>query len=121
MSELRMRRVETEIQKIISELIEREIKDPRVKDAFVTVTRVQVSSDFSYAKVLISVLKEEKAEDALEGLKSASGFIRREVGRRIKLRLTPEIHFVLDQSLNYAIDMSMLIDKVIREDESKQS
>ncbi len=120
MSQLRVRRVGIEIQKVLAELIEREIKDARIKDAFVTVTQVDVTPDFMYAKVYVSVLLGDKAEAAMEGLRSSAGFLRKEVGKRVKLRLTPQLQFVLDTSLEYAIGISKVIDRVILEDEEKQ-
>ncbi len=119
MSELRLRRVGQEIKKVISDLLEKGMKDPRLKDSLVTITHVLVTPDFKYAKVYVSVLDDAKAEDVLNGLNSAKGYIRKEVGSKVKLRFTPEFSFVLDKSMEYAMDMSRLIDKVRKEDEER--
>lgn len=97
----RVERLALQIQREVSGLLRTEVKDPRI--GFVTVTRVQLSSDYSYAKVHVSILGEEAARlESLAALERAKGFIRGEVGRRIRMRLTPEIQFVLDESLDYS-------------------
>lgn len=106
-------RVNSEVLKELSEIIRSEIKDPRVKP-MTTVTEVEVTNDLKYCTAYVSVLgNEDEARDTLEGLKKASGFIRKELARRINLRNTPEIRFILDNSLEYGIKMSKLIDEVI--------
>lgn len=113
MSYARTRRIGEEIKKVITELIaEQKIKDSRVTNthSLVSVTTVDVVRDLKYAYVYISVLgKEEDKEKVLEGLKSASGFIRKEVGRTINLRYTPEIIFRGDDSIERGVNMSKLI------------
>ena len=95
-------RINGEVQKELSRIISREIKDPRISP-------------------MTSVVAVEVAQDAtLAGLKSAIGFIRRELARTVNLRNTPEIHFVLDQSIEYGVNMSKLIDDVVRSDEGKE-
>lgn len=97
---LRANRVGEQMKKELSDIIGRKIKDPRI--GFVTVTDVQVSGDLQQAKVYISVLgDEEQRENTLKGLAKAKGFIRTEVGQRIRLRKTPEIIFEWDESINY--------------------
>ena len=82
---------------------------------------VEVAPDLKQCKAYISVLGDKDAQDAtLAGLKSAIGFIRRELARTVNLRNTPEIHFVLDQSIEYGVNMSKLIDDVVRSDEGKE-
>lgn len=84
----------------------RDLKDPRVKDKFLTVVRVDVSSDASYAKVYISdIMGIESAKEAVKGLESATGRIRREVGQRLHLRKTPELKFVADDSVEKGFEM----------------
>lgn len=110
-------RVNGEVQKELSRIINREIKDPRIHP-MTSVTQVIVTSDLKECKAYISVLGDEAAQsDTLAGLKSAAGYIRRELARSINLRNTPEITFCIDQSIEYAINMSKKIDDVI----SKQS
>ena len=113
MSYARTRRIGEEIKKVITELItEQKIKDSRVTGtrSLVSVTTVDVVRDLTYAYVYISVLgKEEDKDKVLEGLKSASGFIRKEVGRAVNLRHTPEIIFKGDDSIERGVNMSKLI------------
>lgn len=109
-------RVNMEVQRELSEIIRTEIKDPRVSSAMTTVVAVEVTPDLKYCKAYVSVLGgDEAAQDAITGLKKAVGYIRRELARRINLRNTPEISFVLDQSIAYGINMSRLIDEVTKD------
>lgn len=97
---LRANRVGEQMKKELSDIIGRKIKDPRI--GFVTVTDVQVTGDLQQAKVYISVLgDDEQKENTLKGLAKAKGFIRSEIGHRIRLRKTPEITFEFDESINY--------------------
>lgn len=106
-------RINGEVQKELSRIISREIKDPRIH-AMTSVTQVMVTPDLKECKAYISVLGDKQAqEDTLEGLRSAAGYIRRELARTINLRNTPEISFYIDQSIEYAINMSKKIDDVI--------
>lgn len=108
-------RVNGEVQKELSRIISREIKDPRIH-VMTSVTEVIVTKDLKECKAYISVLGDEKEQqDTLEGLRSASGFIRRELARTINLRNTPEITFLMDQSIEYAINMSKKIDGVMNQ------
>jgi ribosome-binding factor A len=102
------------IQKEISQMLVKSIKDPRI--GFVTITKVTVSQDFRFAKVYFSVagtLKER--EKSMKGLDSAKGYVRKELGRRIRLRYTPEIMFQFDPSIEYAIHMEELIQSIHQE------
>lgn len=109
-------RINMEVQRELSEIIRTEIKDPRVNGAMTSVVAVEVTPDLKYCKAYISVLgDEERAKDALTGLKSAVGYIRRELAHRVNLRNTPEITFVLDQSIEYGVNMSRLIDEVTKD------
>ena len=109
-------RINMEVQRELSEIIRTEIKDPRVTAAMTSVVSVEVTADLKYCKAYISVLGDsEKAGDAIVGLKSAVGYIRRELAHRINLRNTPEITFVLDQSIEYGVNMSKLIDEVTKD------
>lgn len=105
-------RINGEVQRELSRIISREIKDPRIC-SMTSVVAVEVAPDLKTCKAYISVLGDEKAQaDTLAGLKSAEGYIRRELARTINLRNTPEIRFVMDQSIEYGVNMSHLIDKV---------
>ncbi len=109
-------RVNGEVQRELSEIIRTEIKDPRVSGAMVSVVSVEVTPDLKYCKAYISVRgQEEEAGKAMAGLKSAVGYIRRELARRVNLRNTPEITFILDQSIEYGVHMSRLIEEVTKD------
>ncbi len=106
-------RVNGEVQRELSRIISMEIKDPRI-NPMTSVTDVIVTPDLKYCKAFISVLgDEEEGKATIEGLKSATGYIRRELARSINLRNTPEITFVLDNSIEYGIAMSKKIDEVM--------
>ena len=109
-------RINSEVQRELSRIISREIKDPRISPMTSVVT-VEVAPDLKTCKAYISVLgNEENQQDTLEGLRSAHGYIKRELARSINLRNTPDIRFILDQSIEYGIRMSRKIDEVINED-----
>lgn len=99
MASNRIGRINEEIQRELAEQI-RYLKDPRVSQVgMVSITRVDTTGDLRYARVYISVLDKTQEKDVLKGLKSASGFLRRELGRSLQLRYTPELHFVADDSI----------------------
>lgn len=100
MSDLRANRVGEQMKKELGDIISRKIKDPRI--GFVTVTEVKVTGDLQQAKAFISVLGDDKQkQDTLVGLAKAKGFIRSEIGRRIRLRKTPELTFEFDEAVEY--------------------
>jgi ribosome-binding factor A len=104
------------IQKEISQMLVKSIKDPRI--GFVTITKVSVSEDCRFAKVYFSVAGTlAERERSMKGLDSAKGFVRKELGRRIRLRYTPEILFQFDPSIEYAIHMGELIQSIQQEKE----
>lgn len=106
-------RINGEVQRVLAEIIRSGIKDPRIHP-MTSVVAVSVAPDLKTCKVWVSVLGDEKAvEDTLAGLKSAGGYIRKELARQINLRNTPEITFVMDQSIAYGVDMSRKIDEVM--------
>ena len=106
----RTRRIAEEIRKIVSTMLINGIKDPRI-NSLVSVTDVEVTSELSYAYIYVSILGGDE-ESTLDGLKSACGYIRREVGKNIKIRHTPEIIFKIDDSLLKGMYMDELIKKV---------
>ena len=83
----------------------RTVKDPRVQDTMISVTRVETTPDLRYTTVYVSFLQEDRAKDAMAGLKSAGGYLRREVGSDLKLRYTPELVWTLDDSITYGAHM----------------
>ena len=110
-------RINAEVQKELSNIIRGEIKDPRIHP-MTSVVAVEVAPDLKSCKAYISVLGDEAAQkDPLAGLKSAEGFIKRQLAKTINLRNTPEITFVMDQSIEYGVNMSRKIDEVITQDE----
>lgn len=105
-------RINGEVQRTLAEIIRGEIKDPRISP-MTSVVSVEVAPDLKTCKAYISVLGDQEAqEDTLQGLKSAEGYIRSCLAKTINLRNTPQIRFVLDQSIEYGVNMSRLIDEV---------
>jgi ribosome-binding factor A len=120
MSVPRVNRISEEYKREISDIIKNGIKDPRIAD-FTSVMSVDVTRDLKYAKVYISVLGDEKKkEDTMIGLRSAAGYVRKEMGKRVKLRYTPEIIFELDTTIEHGIYISKLIDEANRSGENKE-
>lgn len=118
-------RINGEVQKELSRIISMEVKDPRI-NPMTSVVSVEVTPDLKFAKAYISVLGDEESKEATkEGLKKASPFIRSQLAKRLNLRNTPELTFVIDQSIEYGVNMSKMIDEVnkniSREDEEEDS
>ena len=112
----RIERVNSLIRQEISELLLQHIKDPRLGNNFISVTEVKTSSDLKHSKVYVSsITTEEEKEKVLKALSSASGFIRKELSRRLKLRYTPELVFQWDNSLERGDQILKLIDEVAGE------
>ena len=111
MASNRIGRINEEIQKELSSLI-RNLKDPRVQNTMISITRVEATPDLRYAKIYVSFLQEERAAEALKGLKSAGGYLRRELGSALKLRYTPELVWALDDSITYGAKMLKLINSL---------
>ena len=111
MASNRIGRINEEIQKELASLI-RNLKDPRVQDTMISITHVETTPDLRYAKVYVSFLQEDKAAGALKGLKSAGGYLRRELGRSLQLRYTPELVWALDDSITYGAKMLKLINSL---------
>ena len=114
----RSQRVVEQIRRELGELIRLEVKDPRV--GFITLTDVEITPDYAHAKVYFtSMTGEADVPEILQGLRRASGFLRRELGRRVRIHTTPELHFHYDRSVEQGSRLSKLIDEVVREDESR--
>ena len=111
MASNRINRINEEIQKELSSLL-RTVKDPRVQDTMISITRVETTPDLRYTKVYVSFLQEEKAKEAMKGLQSAGGFLRRQLGSNLKLRYAPEIVWALDDSITYGAIMLKLINSL---------
>lgn len=105
-----------EIKREIALLLHRNIKDPRIPE-FTSIVHVDVTKDLSICRIYISTLgSDEQNKKATEGLKSASGYIKRELGKRIKMRVMPELIFLADDSIRRGIEMSQLIDRTLHGD-----
>ena len=110
-------RINGEVQRELANIIRGGIKDPRIS-TLTSVVAVEVAPDLKTCKAYISVLGDSEAQNAtLAGLKSAEGYIRRELAHTVNLRNTPEIRFILDQSIEYGVHMSKIIDEVTAKDE----
>ena len=108
MASNRIGRINEEIQKELSALL-RNLKDPRVQDTMISITHVETTPDLRYAKIYVSFLQEERAQDALKGLKSAGGYLRRELGQSLQLRYTPELVWEQDDSITSGAKMLKVI------------
>lgn len=111
MASNRIDRINTEIQRELSDLF-RSVKDPRVSGAMLTITHVDTTSDLRYARVYISALDRTDEKDLMKGLKSASGWLRRELGQRLTLRYTPELQFFADDSIAYGAHILDMLNHV---------
>ena len=119
MASKRIDGINQEIQKELSNLL-RAVKDPRVQDVMISITRVETTPDLRYTKVYVSFLQSEKAADAMKGLKSAAGFLRRQLGSNLQLRYAPEIVWALDDSITYGAKMLKLINSLgVKQDEEE--
>ena len=117
MASNRIGRINEEIQKELASLL-RNLKDPRVQSTMISITHVETTPDLRYAKVYASFLDETKAAEALKGLKSAGGYLRRELGSALNLRYTPELVWALDDSITYGAKMLKLINSLeVKSDE----
>lgn len=114
----RIERITEDIKRELTAIF-RELKDPRVAEAFVSIIRVEVTNDLSYCTVYISAIEGmDRAKEAVKGLKSASGFIRRELGARLKIRHTPELIFNATDSIEYSANISKILNDLdIKDDE----
>lgn len=117
MASNRINRINEEIMKELSGLL-RTVKDPRVQDTMISITRVETTPDLRYTKVYVSFLQEDRAKNALQGLKSAGGYLRRELGHALQLRYAPEIVWAEDDSIAYGAKMLELINSLeVKHDE----
>ncbi len=117
----RISRINDEILKEISQIIRLEVKDPRIS-SMTSVIRVDTTPDLKYCKVFVSVLgNEEEKQSVMKGLKNAGGFIRHLLAERVNLRFTPQLQFKLDESTEYAIHMSQLMEQVAKERQARET
>ncbi len=117
MASNRIGRINEEIQRELADLL-RELKDPRVQKTMLSITRVETTPDLRYAKVYVSLLDKEYTKETLAGLKSSAGYLRRELGRSLQLRYTPELQWVADDSITHGAHILDILSKLdIREDD----
>lgn len=121
MASNRIGRINEEIQRELSELL-RNVKDPRVQKTMLSITRVETTTDLRYAKVFVSFYDKSCAKEELKGLKSAGGYLRRELGSRLSLRYTPELVWTEDDSITHAAHiMDILATLDIPEDDENEA
>ena len=119
MASNRIGRINEEVQRELASLL-REVKDPRVS-GLISITNVEVTSDLRFAKMSVSTLESEKLADTIKGLRSAAGFLRRELGARLNLRHTPQLQFVPDDSIAYGAHILELINHLDIPEDSDES
>ena len=120
MSQLRVEKVQEFIKQEISKIILNDIKDPRVKDCMVTVTEVAVTGDLRNAKIYVSLMgSEEQNKACWIGLNKALGFMRSEIGKRIRLRFNPELSLEIDKSLQYSAHIQTLLNQIQRDEQNR--
>lgn len=116
MKQVRVSQIGEEIKRVISQLLRTKIKDPRISD-MVSITEVRVTNDLSFAKVFVSVFgTEDEKNYTLEGLRNAEGFIKKEIGRNVKMRIMPKLIFELDDS----VEESLRLEKILEEIKTKE-
>lgn len=119
MASNKLARTNDDIQRVVSSLL-REVKDPRVQQGMISVTRVETTGDLRYSKIWVSVMGMKDEKEFKKGLKSASGWLRRELGNAMNLRYTPELVFEIDHSIEYGAHISQVINSLdIRHDEGE--
>ncbi len=110
----RLGRIDEEFKKEISNIINYELKEPKIT-GLISVTRVKVTPDLKYGKVWVSILNSKNINETMEGLKKSSGFIRTELAKKINLRYTPELSFVIDDSIEYGAKIDSILKEIIKE------
>lgn len=114
---IRSKKVEIQLQREISKVLQEDLKDPRI--GFVTVTRIDLTGDLRYAKVYFSILGDEEAQQSgIEGIKSAAGYIRKIVGEKLQLKYVPELSFRLDKSAEYRMNLEKTFERIKDENTS---
>ena len=109
-------RISEEIRREVDAIIREELGDPRIGGTF-SITRAEVTGDLRYAKIYVSVLEDERRDELMEALKSAKGFIRRAIGKRMIIRYTPELIFISDKNIEYGVHIAKVLADTIRAEE----
>ncbi len=117
MSYQRIDRISEEVRREVDAIIREELGDPRIGGTF-SITRAEVTGDLRYAKIYVSVLEDDRREDLMEALKSAKGFIRRSLGKRMIIRYTPELIFISDKNIEYGVHIAKVLAETIRPEEN---
>ncbi len=119
----RVERIEEEVKKVVSKVIDRDLKDPRL-NGMISVTKVDVSRDLKYCKIYVSMLGVADQKEAMDALKSSAGFVRREIGANIRMHSTPEVKFEFDDSIEYGNKIQKIINdldiKPVEEDREEK-
>ena len=115
----RVDRLSAEIQREVDEIIRHDLRDPRI-DGMWSITRAEVTGDLRYAKIYVSCLEDEKRTELLAALKHAAGMIRRELGRRMKIRYIPELLFISDENIAYGVHIAAVLKEVIKDEEREE-
>ena len=116
MSYQRIDRISEEVRREVDAIIREELGDPRIGGTF-SITRAEVTGDLRYAKIYVSVLEDERRDDLMEALKSARGFIRRALGKRMIIRYTPELIFVSDRNIAYGVHIAKVLADTIKSED----
>jgi ribosome-binding factor A len=116
----RIDRISEEVRREVDAIIREELGDPRIGGTF-SITRAEVTGDLRYAKIYVSVLEDERREELMEALKSAKGFIRRSLGKRMIIRYTPELIFVADKNIEYGVHIAKVLADTIRPEEKEDA
>ncbi|MDP2921132.1 MAG: 30S ribosome-binding factor RbfA [Candidatus Omnitrophota bacterium] len=117
---IRSERVEEQLKKEISKILQEDIKDPRI--GFTTITRIDLTGDLRYARIYFSIMGDDKAkEESLKGIKSSVGFIRKLIAERMDLRYVPELYFKLDNSIEYSINLEKTFERIRYERENSKA
>ncbi|MBR3428587.1 MAG: 30S ribosome-binding factor RbfA [Clostridia bacterium] len=109
-------RISEEIRREVDAIIREELGDPRIGGTF-SITRAEVTGDLRYAKIYVSVLEDERRDELMEALKSAKGFIRRAIGKRMIIRYSPELIFISDKNIEYGVHIAKVLADTIRAEE----
>ena len=113
----RIDRISEEVRREVDAIIREELGDPRIGGTF-SITRAEVTGDLRYAKIHVSVLEDDRREDLLEALKSAKGFIRRSLGKRMIIRYSPELIFISDKNIEYGVHIAKVLAETVKPEEN---